>query len=148
MASGQEQGRAADVQGMMDAYVLSKLQDALELSDDQFGSLVVAQKKLQDRRREYRQDRMAVLRQMRQALRLEDSGESELRPLLNELDELRSDFTADETNRYGAIDDILDVRQQARYRVLEVELQRRLNEMMREVRGAREDRRRQPFEPE
>jgi len=129
----------ADVEGMMEAYVLNKLQDSLDLSDEQFGSLVVAQKKLQDTRRSYRQDRMGVLRKLRQTLRFEQAGEGELGPLLDELDVLRDDFATDEKTRYEAIDAILDIRQRARYRILEVELQRRLNEMMRDVRGRRQN---------
>lgn len=131
----------ADVEGMMEAYVLSKLQDALSLSDEQFGSLVVAQKKLQDTRRAYREDRTRMLRELRQTLRHDAAGASELDPMLDELRERRVSFFEEETSRYEAIDEILDVRQRARYRVLEVELQRRLNELMRRVRGARDERR-------
>ena len=130
-----------EVEGMMEAYILSKLQDSLDLTDEQFGSMVVAQKKLSDTRREYRRDRMQVLRQMRQTLQRDQAGESELQPLLSELDTLRDEFASNEKSRYAAIDDILDIRQRARYRVLEVELQRRLGEMMRQVRGGGNDRR-------
>ena len=134
-----------EVEGMMEAYILSKLQDALDLTDEQFGSMVVAQKKLSDTRREYRRDRMQILRQMRQTLQREQAGESELQPLLSQLDTLRDDFASNEKSRYAAIDSILDIRQRARYRVLEVEIQRRLAEMMRQVRGRGNDRRRQEF---
>lgn len=134
-----------DVRGMMEAYVLSKLQDALDLTDEQFGQMVVAQTKLSDTRHEYRQNRMRVLRQMRQILQDEDAGENELQPLLDELEALREEFLASEKSRYQAIDAILDVRQQARYRILEVELQRRLQEMMRRVQGRRDDGRPREF---
>jgi len=134
-----------DVQGMMEAYILSKLQDALDLTDEQFGQMVVAQTKLSDTRRDYRQNRMRVLRQMRQILQNEEAGEDELQPLLDELEALRDEFLSDEKRRYQAIDSILDVRQQARYRILEVELQRRLQEMMRRVQGRRDDRRPREF---
>lgn len=137
----QSQPNRADVEGMMEAYVLSKLQEALDLTDEQFGSMVVAQKKLSDARREYRQNRMRLLKEMRQTLQRDDAGESELQPLLDELEALREEFLATEKERYRAIDAILDVRQRARYRILEVELQRRLQEMMRRVRGGRDERR-------
>jgi len=134
-----------EVEGMMEAYILSKLQDSLDLTDEQFGSMVVAQKKLSDTRRAYRRDRMEVLRQMRQTLQREQAGESELQPLLSQLDTLKDDFAANEKTRYAAIDTILDIRQRARYRILEVELQRRLGQMMRRVRGGGNDRRPQEF---
>ena len=135
-----------EVEGMMEAYILSKLQDSLDLTDEQFGSMVVAQKKLSDTRREYRRDRMQVLRRMRETLQREQSGESELQPLLSQLDTLRDDFASAEKSRYAAIDTILDIRQRARYRILEVELQRRLTEMMRQVRGGGNNRRPQDFQ--
>ena len=133
-----------EVEGMMEAYILSKLQDALELSDDEYGRMVVAQKKLQDTRREYRRSRARVLRQMHQTLRREQAAEEELEPLLGELDSIRDTFYADEKARYAAIDEILDIRQRARYRILETEIQRRLQQLMRQVRGQRNDGRR-PF---
>ncbi len=130
---------------MMEAYILSKLQDSLDLTDEQFGSMVVAQTKLSDTRRAYRRDRMQVLRQMRQTLKREQAGESELQPLLSQLRTLGDDFASNEKTRYAAIDSILDIRQRARYRILEVELQRRLGEMMRQVRVGGNNRRPQEF---
>lgn len=141
----QDQPNREEVEGMMEAYVLSKLQDALDLTDEQFGSMVVAQKKLSDTRREYRQNRMRVLQQMRQTLQRDQAGESELQPLLDQLDSLRDEFASTEKGRYDAIDGILDIRQRARYRILEVELQRRLGQMMRQVRGNQDNRRNNEF---
>ncbi len=134
-----------EVEGMMDAYILSKLQDALELTDEQFGTMVVAQKKLQDTRRDYRQGRMSLLRRMRQTLRRDQAREEELTHLLDELDSLEIEFSQNQRARYAAIDDILEIRQRARYRILEAEIQRRLTQLMRQVRGQRRDPPR-PFE--
>ncbi len=134
-----------EVEGMMDAYILSKLQDALELTDEQFGTMVVAQKKLQDTRRDYRQGRMTLLRRMRQTLRRDQAREEELTRQLDELDNLEIEFSQNQRARYAAIDDILEIRQRARYRILETEIQRRLTQLMRQVRGQRRDQPR-PFE--
>ncbi len=146
--NGQERDSAPnrdEVEGMMDAYILSKLQDALELTDEQFGTMVVAQKKLQDTRRDYRQGRMTLLRRMRQTLRRDQAREEELVHLLDELDSLEIEFSQNQRARYAAIDDILEIRQRARYRILETEIQRRLTQLMRQVRGQRRDQPR-PFE--
>lgn len=123
-----------EVEGLIDAYVLSKLQDALVLSDEQFGRMVVAQKKMQDARRSYRRSRNEVLREMRQALRREAAGEAELPSLLSRLEELHQTFLEEERARYRDIDAILDVRQRARYRILEGEIQRRLQQLIRQSR--------------
>lgn len=137
-ASGQEEPREGpsgeEVEGMIDAYIVSKLQDALVLSDEQFGRMVVAQKKMQDARRSFRRARNELLRQMRQALRREAAGEAELSQLLSRLDELHQTFLEEERARYRDIDALLDVRQRARYRILEGEIQRRLQQLIRQSR--------------
>ena len=126
-----------ELEGMMDAYVLSKLQDTLELSDEQFGQMVVAQKKLQDARRQYRRQRNQLLRELRQAVRQDSSSEEELETQLRKLEELKQSFADNERERYAAIDAILTVKQRARYRILEAELERRLQQLMRQVRRRR-----------
>ena len=128
-----------EVEGMMDAYILSKLQDGLSLTDEQFGTMVVAQKKLQDTRRDYRQGRMTLLRRMRQTLRRDQAREDELTHLLDELDSLEIEFSQSQRARYAAIDEILEIRQRVRYRILEAEIQRRLTQLMRQGRGQRRD---------
>lgn len=137
-ASGQEeppqQPSGEEIEGMIDAYVLSKLQDALTLSDEEFGRMVVAQKKMQDARRAYRRARNEVIREMRQALRRDDAGEAELSPLLSRLEELQQRFLEEERARYRDVDAILDIRQRARYRIFEAEVQRRLQQLIRESR--------------
>lgn len=132
---GAERPNREELQGMMEAYVLSKLQDALELTDEQFGRMVVAQKKLSDVRREHRRRRGEALRDLREILRRPDTSEDEIQPILDELEELRADFQEEEKARYRDIDAILDIRQRARYRILEVELQRRLQQLIRRVRN-------------
>ena len=136
------QASREELEGMMDAYILSKLQDALGLNDEQYGRIVVAQKKLQDLRRDYRRTRMEVLRQMRQALGRDAAGEEQLKLLLDELARVRSEFASEEQARYQAIDEVLDIRQRVRYRILETEIQRRLGQLMRQVRRSNEPERR------
>ena len=133
-----------DVEGMIDAYVISKLQDSLDLSDEQFAEMVVAQKHLQTIRHEYRRERSGLLREMRQVLRRDDVSDEELKSLLENLDKVALAFRKNEKLRYGEIDDILNVRQRLRYRVLESELHRRLEEMMRQTRRNVSERRRRP----
>jgi hypothetical protein len=92
---------------------------------------------MQDARRAYRRDRNEVLRQMRQTLRREDAGEAELSPLLLRLDEMHQRFLEEERVRYRDVDSILDIRQRARYRIFEGEVQRRLQQLIRESRRAK-----------
>ena len=144
---GQERNNRRDrgaVDGMIGAYVISKLQDSLDLSDEQFAEMVVAQKNLQTVRHEYRRERSGLLREMRQVLRRDDASDDDLKSLLDNLDSIALAFRENEKLRYDQIDDILNVRQRLRYRVLESELHRRLEEMMRQTRRNVPERRRRP----
>jgi hypothetical protein len=82
---------------------------------------------------------------MRQALRREEASDPELEPLLSKLDELREGFESEEKQRYRDIDAILDVRQRARYRILEMEIQRRLQQLIRQGAGRERPRERSPL---
>ena len=133
-----------DVEGLMEAYVISKLHDSLDLTDEQFAKMVSAQKKLSESRKNYRRERNKTLQQMRQILQSSDSGEARLESLLDELDELQTSFESQQRTDYKSIDAILDTRQRARYRILEQEIQRRFQQMVREVRGRQNPRQPRP----
>ena len=68
-----QQRAGHDVQDLIDAYVISKMQDALQIDDEQFAKMVVAQKKLSEHRRNYRQERTRTLQELRKLL-----GQSEV----------------------------------------------------------------------
>lgn len=134
-----------DIQGLMDAYVISKMQEALELDDEQFARMVVAQKKVQQRRRDFQRERRENLKELQRLVRTADSKDQEIAALVEKLDSQRVDFVAATREDYRAIDEILSVRQRGRYRLLEVMLERRLQELMQDVRGrARNPDRRPP----
>jgi len=124
-----------EVQELMDAYVISKMQDALQLDDEQFAKMVVAQKNLQQDRRDYQRKRSAILRELQPMVRGSESSEDEVAARLERLEELKSEFEATSREDYQAIDQILTVHQSARYRLLEVTLQRRMQELLQKVRG-------------
>ena len=59
---------------MVDAYVVSNMQESLGLSDEQFAKAIPLVKKLQRERRDYLMERGRVMREMRRLLR--QGGES------------------------------------------------------------------------
>ena len=124
-----------DIQGLMDAYVISKMQDVLELDDDQFARMVVAQKKLQEHRRDYQRKRRESMRELQRLVRSVDSEDEEIAGLVAKLDAMKADLETTVREDYRKIDEILSVRQRGKYRLLEVMLERRLQELMQEVRG-------------
>lgn len=134
---GARRANREEVQGMMDAYIISKLQEALQLTDDQYARMIVAQKKLQEHRREHQRRRMEILRELQRTVSAPDPSDGEITPLLEKLQKNQLDFQTEQQADYKAIDAILSVKQRARHRLLEVEIERRLQELVREIRQQR-----------
>ena len=124
-----------DIQGLMDAYIISKMEEALELDDEQFAKMVLAQRKLQQHRRDYQRKRRESLRELQRLVRAADSEDEKIVALVGQLDTMKADLETTLREDYRTIDEILSARQRGRYRLLEVMLERRLQELMREVRG-------------
>ena len=77
--------KRGDMEGLMEAYVISKLQESLDLTDQQFAEMVVAQKKLSGHRRDYRQERSRTLQELRQLLGQSEVPVDEITPMLTRL---------------------------------------------------------------
>jgi hypothetical protein len=129
----QRDGR--EIQELIDAYIISKMQDALQIDDEQFAKMIVAQKNLQQHRRDYQRQRGAILRELQAMVRGSESPEDEVAARLERLEELKSEFEASSREDYRKIDAILTVHQRARYRLLEVMVERRMQELVQKVRG-------------
>lgn len=111
---------------MLDTYALVQAQDALQLSDSQYGQFVTRLKKLQETRRTNTQRRHRILQQLR-VLTARDAVADE-RAVREQLDALHAhDATAADQMRraYQSLDEVLDARQQARFRVFEEQMERR-----------------------
>ena len=130
-----QQRSGREVQELLDAYVISKMQDALQLDDEQFGKMVVAQKNRQQHRRDYQRNKSTILRELQPLVRGSESPEDEVAARLERLEALETEFEATSKEDYRKIDEILTVHQRARYRLLEVMLERRMQELLQEVRG-------------
>jgi DNA repair ATPase RecN len=144
-------GRAAEdrllgpmeVLDMLDAYALVQAQRALELNDKQYGEFVSRLRRLQQVRRGHVQARNRLLNELRQLTRpdLQQIDETTVRDRLRLLREHDERSSADLKKAYDVLDEVLDVRQQARFRVFEENLERRkLDLLMRARRGAGGDR--------
>ena len=127
-------GPREEVGRMVDAYVLSNLQEGLGLSDDQFVRLLPLVKRLQAERREAMEHRARSLREMRRLLKSGSATEPEV---LAQLKEYKA-FEADEPGRgrkgMEAIDGLLTPLQQAKFRVFEADVGQKLRELMGQMR--------------
>ena len=126
---------------MVDAYVVSNLQESLGLDDEQFAKAVPLVKRLQGERRAYFLDRTRTVREMRRLLHQGGATEAQVLDLLNRLKALDADGPAQARKNLDALDALLTPVQQAKYRVLEVEVEQRMRELMNRARPRQAPRR-------
>jgi len=145
-------GPRAEAGRMVDAYVLSNLQESLGLSDEQFVKLLPLVNRYQAERREAMARRVRALREMRRLLKSGGAIEADVLARLNELKALEADEPIRLRKSMDAIDGILTPLQQAKFRAFEAEVGQKLRELMSQMRrqnraGPRSDRTR-PRRPE
>lgn len=123
-----------DIFKMIDAYIISNLQEGLGLSDEQFVKLLPLVKRLQTDRRAFAQKRQQTVQQLRRMLQSGTANDARVSELLRDLRALESEEPPRIRRDFDAIDTALTPVQQAKFRILEVELERRLRELMSQVR--------------
>ena len=141
MAAGQEGAPApgvspAEVQRMFGAYALMQAQEQLKINDDQFAQFLTRYKALQEVRRKNLQERARLVFDMRQMLNRPSPDEAQLKERIAALQDLETRSAADVKKAYDAIDQVLDVRQQAKFRVFEETMERRKLELVTRARQA------------
>lgn len=129
-----------EVVAMLDAYALVQAQDALQLNDAQYGPFVGRLKKLQETRRRNQQARNQIVQELRRLAgpqATDPIDEATIRERLKALRELDDRSTVDLRRAYDSVDEVLDARQQARFRIFEEMIERRkLDLLMRARQGA------------
>lgn len=129
----------AEVLNMLDAYALVQAEQALELKDTQYGEFVSRLKRLQDTRRRNLIARNRMVQELRRLTGPQGKATEES-VLLERLKALKTHderAAAELGKAYTVLDEVLDVRQQARFRVFEETLERRkVDLLMRARRGA------------
>ena len=120
---------------MIDAYIVSNLQESLLLTDDQFAKLLPLVKRLQKDRREMVQRRIQALQEMRRTMAQGVATEARVEELLRELKAVETQEPVTIRRDMDAIDALLSPLQQAKYRLLEVEVERKLRALMNQMRG-------------
>jgi len=140
-AGAQTQGRGVDnpeeasispaeVQRMFDAYALVQAEEQLKLGSEQYARFLPRFKALQDIRRRAQAERGRLVQELRRLSLDPRSDEGQLRDRLKALDDLDVRTAADARKALEAIDQVLDVRQQARFRVFEEAMERRKIELV------------------
>jgi hypothetical protein len=122
----------AEVVVMLDAYAMVQAQNALQLNDSQFGTFVGRLKTLQETRRKNQRARNQIVQELRRltAAEVTTIDEAAVRDRLKALRELDDRSAADVRRAYDSLDEVLDVRQQARFRIFEEQLERRKMDLL------------------
>jgi DNA primase len=139
-AAGQAPGAAAnetvdptELGRLFDAYTVMQAQEALGLDEARFGPFVTRLRALQEMRRRHLRERAAVMRDLRQLLQAA-GNDAQLKERLDALVRLDTASRADQAKAMDAIDELLDVRQRARFRLLEQQLELRKLELVNRAR--------------
>jgi hypothetical protein len=122
--------RREEIFKMVDAYVLSNLQESLALSDEQFVKLLPLVKKVQSDRRTYTLGRAQALGEMRRLLESGTATDARLAELMRDLKQREADWPALMRKNVDALDEQLTPVQQAKLRLLENRVEQRLRELV------------------
>ena len=122
----------AEIQKLFDAYLVMEAQQALELTDTQYPQFLTPLRALQDTRRRNQQERMQLMGQLQRLTnpRVKRAEPGVLEGHLTSLQELESRTAAELRKAYNALDEVLEVRQRARFRVFEEQIERRKIELL------------------
>jgi len=122
---------------MVDSYFINNLKQRLDLTDEQLTRVVPHVQRLQTDRRELAQRRMRAMRELNRVLLSGTATEAAVRELLREVKAVEAEEPATLGRDREAIDAVLSPVQQAKYRLLEAEVERRVRHAMARARGGR-----------
>lgn len=122
----------AEIQKLFDAYLVMEAQQALTLSDEQYPQFLTRLRALQETRRRNQQERFRLMGELQRlsAPRVQTVNEALLKERLAALHELESRTAADLQKAYADVDEVLNLRQQARFRIFEEQIERRKIELL------------------
>jgi hypothetical protein len=126
----------AEVRRMFDSYALMQAQDQLKITDEQFPKFLARFKALQDLRRRLLMERNRMLQELRRLTNDPKGDEAVMKERVRALQELDARMQAEVRKAYDAIDQVLDVRQQARFRVFEEAMEQRMLQLITRARQA------------
>lgn len=122
---------------MVDAYMVSNLQESLGLTDEQFVKALPLVKRLLSERREVAERRRETLRDLRQLLQSGAATEAKVGERLREVKALENDERETTKRNRDGVDAVLTPLQQAKFRVMEVEIEQKIRELLNQARQHR-----------
>jgi hypothetical protein len=129
----------AEIQRMLDGYMLIQAQEVLQLSDEQFTRFLTRVRTWQETRRRSQVERQRMLQELRRmtAGRAGPVDESAIKDRLKALDDLETRAGGEVRQQRAAIDQVLNTVQQARFRIFEETMEQRKIELLMRARQGR-----------
>jgi hypothetical protein len=118
-----------EIQRLFDAYVVMQAQEELKLTDEQYPRFLTRVRALQDVRRRHQNERGRLLQELRRITQ-NNADETLIRPRLTALADLDERSVNEAREAMKAVDEVLDLRQQAQFRVFEEQMERRKVELV------------------
>ena len=125
----------AEIQRLFDAYVVMQAQQELQLSDEQFPRFLSRVKALQDIRRRGQMQRGRMLQELRRLTQASGQDDA-IRNQLKALNDLEARVGTEVRQALEGVDQVLDLRQQARFRLFEEQMERRKVDLLMRARQA------------
>jgi len=120
----------AELQRLFDSYALVQAQQFLNLSDDQYSKFLPRFMTLQNVRRQALQQHTRMLNELRRLIMPAEGGEDQIRVALKQLQDIDDRGEGEAKKAQEAVDQTLDLRQQARFRIFEAQMERRKLEIV------------------
>jgi hypothetical protein len=134
---------------MLDTYAIVQAQDALQIGDNQYGQFVNRLKRLQEVRRRNSQARTRIIRELQ---KLTAPGvapdETAIRERLKSLKDHDDKAAGELARAHEGVDELLDPRQQARFRIFEEQMERKKLDLLMRARNRAAPAPAQPRKPD
>jgi hypothetical protein len=138
-AAGGDVVSPAEIQRMLDGYMLIQAQDVLQLTDEQFPRFLARVRTWQETRRRTQGERLRMLQELRRMTtgRSGPVDEVGLKERLKALSDHEARANGEVQQQREAIDQVLNPAQQARFRVFEETMEQRKIELLMRARQGR-----------
>lgn len=120
---------------MLDTYAIVQAQEALQLADSEYGQFVTRLKRLQQTRRRNTQKRNQIIQEFRRLTQEAAPDDTTLRALLKALHDHEVSAAEELRRAYETLDEVLDLRQQARFRIFEDRMERQKLDLLMRARN-------------
>ncbi len=133
----------AELQRLFDSYALVQAQQFLGLSDEQYTKFLPKFMALQNARRQALQQRTRTLNELRMLVN-QGGSDDQIKAAIRQLQDIDEHGDAETRKALDGVDQTLELRQQARFRIFEEQMERRKLELVTRARQANRGRQQAP----